>query len=87
MMKLERIIAEIEKTKETISKQQSRLRELEAQKTEVENLQIVQMVRALRMTPAELSTFLQGKPDNTGATTTATANSSLFSRQEDTENE
>ena len=87
MMKLERIIAEIEKTKETISKQQSRLRELEAQKTEVENLQIVQMVRALRMTPAELSTFLHGKPDNAAATTTAAANSSLFSRQEDTENE
>ena len=87
MMKLERIIAEIEKTKDAISKQQGRLRELEAQKTEVENLQIVQMVRALRMTPAELSTFLQGKPDSTAATTTATANSSLFSRQEDTENE
>lgn len=87
MMKLERIIAEIEKTKDAISKQQARLRELEAQKTEVENLQIVQMVRALRMTPAELSTFLQGKPDNTAATTIATANSSLFSRQEDTENE
>lgn len=85
MMKLERIVAEIEKTKETISKQQARLRELEAQKTEVENLQIVQMVRALRMTPAELFTFLQGKPDNAAAT--ATANSSLFSRQEDTENE
>lgn len=87
MMKLERIIAEIDKTKDAISKQQARLRELEAQKTEVENLQIVQMVRALRMTPAELSTFLQGKPDNDAATTTATANSSLFSRQEDTENE
>lgn len=87
MMKLERIIAEIEKTKDAISKQQARLRELEAQKTEVENLQIVQMVRALRMTPAELSTFLQGKPDNTAATTTATANSTLFLRQEDTENE
>lgn len=84
MMKLERIIAEIEKTKDTISKQQAKLRELEAQKTEVENLQIVQMVRALRMTPAELSAFLQDKPDNAPA---ATANSTLFSRQEDTENE
>jgi len=86
MMKLERIIAEIERTKETISKQQGRLRELEAQKTEAENLQIVQMVRALRMTPAELSTFLQGKPDNAAPAPTA-ANNSLFSRQEDTENE
>jgi len=35
MMKLERIIAEIEKAKETNPKQQSRLRELEAQKTEI----------------------------------------------------
>lgn len=86
MMKLERIIAEIERTKETISKQQGRLRELEAQKTEAENLQIVQMVRALRMTPAELSTFLQGRQDN-AAPKTADTNNSLFSRQEDTENE
>ena len=84
MMKLERIIAEIERTKETISKQQGRLRELEAQKTEAENLQIVQMVRALRMTPAELSTFLQ---DNAAAPKAAATNNSLFSRQEDTENE
>lgn len=86
MMKLERIIAEIERTKETISKQQGRLRELEAQKTEAENLQIVQMVRALRMTPTELSTFLQGRQDNAAPNTAAT-NNSLFSRQEDTENE
>ena len=87
MMKLERIIAEIERTKETISKQQGRLRELEAQKTEAENLQIVQMVRALRMTPAELSTFLQGRQDNAATPATAATNNSLFSRQEDTENE
>lgn len=87
MMKLERIIAEIERTKETISKQQGRLRELEAQKTEAENLQIVQMVRALRMTPAELSTFLQGRQNNAAAPKAAATNNSLFSRQEDNENE
>ena len=87
MMKLERIIAEIERTKETISKQQGRLRELEAQKTEAENLQIVQIVRALRMTPAELSAFLQGRQDNAAVPATAATNNSLFSRQEDTENE
>ena len=86
MNKIERIDREIQKTREKITEYQNKLKGLEAQKTEVENLQIVQMVRALRMTPAELSTFLQGKPDN-AATTTATANSSLFSRQEDTENE
>ena len=31
---------------------------MEAQKTEAENLEIVQMVRALRMTPEQLSTLL-----------------------------
>ena len=36
------------------------LKALEAQKTEAENLEIVQMVRALRMTPAQLSAMLSG---------------------------
>ena len=60
MMKLERIIAEIDKTKDAISKQQARLRELEAQKTEAENLQIVQLVRSMRLSPHELSAMLSG---------------------------
>ena len=33
---------------------------MEAQKTEAENLEIVQMVRALRMTPTQLSAMLSG---------------------------
>ena len=85
MNKIERIDKEIAKTREKITEYQNRLRGLEAQKTEAENLQIVQMVRALRMTPAELSAFLQGKPDNAAPEAAATNN--LFSRQEDTENE
>ena len=95
MMKLERIESEIEKTKEAISKQQARLKELEAQKTEVENLQIVQMVRALRMSPAELSAFLSGKPGTGTAGSTATATkpaeagtgNNFYKKQEDTEND
>ena len=39
---------------------QDKLKTLEAQKTEAENLEIVQMVRALRMTPAKLSAMLAG---------------------------
>lgn len=84
MMKLERIEQEIAKTKDGISKQQARLRELETQKTEVENLQIVQMVRSIRMTPAELSAFLNGKQMATAA---ADPTATRFSREEDTENE
>ena len=58
--KIERIDQEIAKTREKIAEQQEKLKDLEAQKTEAENLEIVQMVRALRMTPAQLSTMLSG---------------------------
>ena len=82
MMKLERIIAEIERTKETISKQQGRLRELEAQKTEAENLQIVQLVRSMRLSPQELTTMLSG-----GAIPGMTPAPTYNDEQEETENE
>ena len=58
--KIERIDQEIAKTREKIAEQQEKLKDLEAQKTEAENLEIVQMVRALRMTPAQLSDMLSG---------------------------
>ena len=58
--KIERIDQEIAKTREKIAVQQEKLKDLEAQKTEAENLEIVQMVRALRMTPAQLSAMLSG---------------------------
>ena len=58
--KIERIDQEIAKTREKIAEQQEMLKDLEAQKTEAENLEIVQMVRALRMTPAQLSAMLSG---------------------------
>lgn len=58
--KIERIDQEIQRTREKIAEQQEKLKALEAQKTEAENLEIVQIVRALRMTPAELSAMLSG---------------------------
>ena len=58
--KIERIDQEIAKTREKIAEQQEKLKDLEAQKTEAENLEIVQMVRAQRMTPAQLSAMLSG---------------------------
>lgn len=56
--KVLKIEKEIQKTREKITEQQNKLKELEMQKTEAENLEIVQMVRSLHMTPAELSVFL-----------------------------
>ena len=58
--KIERIDQEIVKTREKIAEQQAKLKALEAQKTEAENLEIVQMVRAVRMTPAQLNALLAG---------------------------
>ena len=58
--KIDRINAEIEKTREKISEQQAHLKELLAQKTELENLQIVQLVRSMRLTPAALTDLLSG---------------------------
>ena len=58
--KIERIDQEIIKVREKIAEYQEKLKALEAQKTEAENLEIVQMVRALRMTPAQLSAMLSG---------------------------
>lgn len=59
MATIEKIRKDIEKTKEKISAQQKRLRELETQLTEEENLEIVRMVKAVRMDNKELTAFLK----------------------------
>ena len=58
--KIQRIDQEIAKVREKIAEYQDKLKTLEAQKTEAENLEIVQMVRAVRMTPAQLNALLAG---------------------------
>ena len=58
--KLDRIERDIEKTKTKIAELQKQLRELEAAKTEQENLQIVQLVRGLNMPPQEFAAFVRG---------------------------
>ena len=58
--KLDRIEKDIEKTKDKIAALQKQLRELEAAKTEQENLQIIQLVRGLNMTPQEFAGCVRG---------------------------
>ena len=58
--KLDRIEKDIEKTKTKIAELQKQLRGLEAAKTEQENMQIVQLVRGLNMTPQEFAAFVRG---------------------------
>lgn len=57
--KLDRIERDIEKTKSKIAEMQKQLKELEAQKTEQENLQIIQLVRGMNMKPEQFAAFLR----------------------------
>ena len=63
--KIQKIVTE--KVKGKIATQQARLRELEQQKTELENIEIVGMVRGLEVTPEELASIIQAiRSGNTG---------------------
>lgn len=79
MNKIDKIEKELEKAREKAAEWQAKIRDLEKQKQEEENSQIVQAVRSLKLTPAELMAFLsdpknafstsgQGdpKPEDTG---------------------
>ena len=85
--KIDRINAEIEKTREKISEQQAHLKELLSQKTELENLQIVQLVRSMRLTPAELNAMLSGGGIPGMAAAVPEETTDYDEEQEDTENE
>ena len=63
--KLDRIEKDIEKTKAKIAELQKQLRELEAAKTEQENLQIIQLVRGLNMKPEQSKLVLGELPPHT----------------------
>ena len=77
--KIQRIDQEIAKVREKIAEYQDKLKTLEAQKTEAENLEIVQMVRALRLTPEQLNAMLSG-----GTVPGMAAASANYNEQEDT---
>ena len=83
MSKIERIDREIQKTREKITEYQNKLKGLEAQKTEAENLEIVQLVRSMRLTPAELNAMLSGG----GIPAVPEETADYDEEQEDTENE
>ena len=59
MATTQKIRNDIAKTKEKRAEQQKRLRALEAQLAEEENLEIVRMVKAVKMDNKELTAFLK----------------------------
>ena len=80
--KIDRIEKEMQKTREKITEYQNRLKELAAQKTEAENLEIISLVRSMRVTPAELTAMLSGATIPGIATVPAD-----YNKQEETEDE
>lgn len=57
--KLKKVIDEMEKTKTKIAEFQSRFKELERQKTELENADIIAMVRSIDVPPDEFGEFVR----------------------------
>jgi len=58
-IKIQRVNNEIEKTRGKINEFQAKLRELERQKTELENIEIVDAVRGMNISLADLTVFLK----------------------------
>ena len=65
MNKIDRVEREIQKTRSKITEYQNKLKELEAQRTELENFEIVNLVRSMCMTRDELLNFLRGGGNDT----------------------
>ena len=57
--RIEKITAEIEKVKAKLTSYQARLRDLERQKTEFENADILAMVRGIDVSPDEFAAFVK----------------------------
>ena len=57
--KIEKINTEIKKHQERIAESTNRIKELERQRTEIENTDIIGLVRAVNATPEELAALLK----------------------------
>ena len=74
--KIQRVCKDIEKSKEKISTEQTRLKDLERQKTELENLDIVNTVRGMNISFADLAALLKQSNANAPTIGNATATTS-----------
>ena len=83
--KMERIERDISKTRAKIVEYQNKLKALEAQKTEEENAQIVQMVKAVHLDGAQLAAFLSAYAS--GEITLPQPEATYPAEQEDNDNE
>ena len=69
--KIERVCKDIDKTKEKINEFQARLKDLEKQKTELENIEIVEAVRGMDIPLNDLPAVLKALRDQNRAPSTS----------------
>jgi hypothetical protein len=86
MNKLEKIELEAQKARDRIAETQALLKNIESQRTEQENLQIVQQIRALKLSRGDLYAFLANgalpsKLDETPGNTAAPEQETIYSRR------
>jgi len=72
--RLQKITYEIEKLRKKLNNYQNRLRDLERQKTELENADIVALVRGVDIPPDELMAFIKAFKDQSGDSVVAIPN-------------
>ncbi len=78
--KVQKLITEIERIQTKITNLQVRLKKLEQQRTELENTEIIGMVRSVTATPEELAAFIKAFCEKAGAAMN-------FTKQEENKNE
>jgi hypothetical protein len=83
MNRLEKIEQEAQKAREKIAAMQALLKEIDGKRTEQENLQIVQQIRALKLSREELYSFLGGGklPALFAGATTAPEPETIYTRR------
>ena len=84
MNKLEKIELEAQKARDKIAAMQTLLKQIDGQRTEQENLQIIRQVRALKLSRDELYAFLSGgalPPALIGAVDAAPEQETIYSRR------
>ena len=86
MNKIEKIDNELAKARDKAAEWAAKVRELERQRQEEENSQIVQAVRSLKLTPDALAAFLSN-PQNLAATSGQVGPKSADTQKEENANE
>ncbi len=85
--KIERVNKDIDKTKDKINEFQARLKELEKQKTELENTEIVEAVRGMDIPLNDLPAILKALREQNGAPFTSGQLGPKFKDKTDSEKE